>query len=145
MRVINPTARHPSSWSQMEASKEISKERNRRPVRYWLNCRTQTQWYPRRRRALKVGLMVLGVGEVVGVFHMFIYVMCLSCSFCKWSESGPIFCWRWLIFVTWIFEPMGWNLHFHLLIEDRLNSWIVEFISRFCGARLRGTCLHFPY
>ena len=70
--------------------------------------------------------------------------MFLSCSFFANDQNrGPIFHWRWLIFVTWIFEPMGWNLHFDLLIDDR--AWIVEFISRFCGARLRDTYLHFPY
>ena len=56
----------------MEASKEISKERNRRPVRYWLNYKDADIELFKRSRALKVGLMVVGVGEVVGVFHMFL-------------------------------------------------------------------------
>ena len=46
--------------------------------------------------------------------------------FANGQNRGPIFNWRWLFFVTWIFEPMGWNLHFDLLIDDR--AWIVELI-----------------
>ena len=57
----------------MEASKEISKERNQRPVRYWLSYKDpDVELLFCRSRALKVRLMVVGVGEVVGVFHMFI-------------------------------------------------------------------------
>ena len=68
-------------------------------------------------RALNGGLMVIGVGKVVGVLHLFVchvFVMLFMQIIRIWTHFSLTL----INFCHMNLKPMDWNLHFQLLIDD---------------------------
>ena len=61
--------------------------------------------------------MCLGVGEVVGVFHIFVYFMLFHALLQMIRFGDPFFTGIDSFLSQEIVEQMEWNLHLHLLIE----------------------------